>query len=257
VNGVATIVPGFGVYLRVAGGTDAVTHLARESGAVSKVTLPPTFPALQRMSARRVGSETVFVGAPNESTALERVASFVILNEKNEAKTFTWGLWPRIARGRSEVSYGDQVLVTWPGSETIAPRHFALSLKSPTAEPPEPTLIPVARDLPLCDASATGARIELPWTTGSRTPLVIKHGKRTIFHATNSTAVRNGKTPCASSTLAGPLGGTGNEWTVLDLGGTRGFLIARDKTHALVPLTCAPKDTPLSSPFTSVRGFSR
>jgi hypothetical protein len=261
VNAVATIVPGYGVYVRIAAATDAVTYLARENGAISKLALPATFPSLQRMYARRAGTQTMFVGAPNESTTGDRIATFALLTDKtdkSEVKTFTWGLWPRLPRGRTEVGYaGDQVIVTWPGSETIAPRHLALSLKDAGAEPPEPVAIPVARELAACDGKATGARIELPWTTGSRTPIIVKYLQRTLFHATNTTVGRVGKPACASAQVAGVPGGTGNEWTVIDGAATRGFLFVRNKTHAVVPLQCARTSTALPTAFANARGFSK
>lgn len=257
VNATATIVPGYGVYVRVAGGTDATTHLARETGAVSKVTLPATFPSLQRMFARRIGTQTMFVGTPTESNTGERMLAFALLSDKSEVKTFTWGLWPRIARGRTELGFSsEQVVLTWPGSSEIAPRHFALAINNAGPEPPEPTTIPLAKNLTVCDAKATGSRVELPWTNGSRTPIVIKHGTRTLFHATNTTIVRSGKTPCASALGAGVPGSAGTEWTVLDADGARGFLFSRTKTHAVVPLTCARSTGPLPTTFNSARGFA-
>jgi len=254
INAVATIVPGHGVYVRIAGGTDAATHLARETGAVTKVTLPPNFPALQRMFARRIGAQTMFVGAPTESNTGERIASFALLSDKNEVKTFTWALWPRLPRGRTEVStFGDQIVLTWPGTDEIAPRHFALALKDAGPEPPEPTAIPVAKGLPACDTKAAGARVELPFTHGSRTPIVVKHGTRTLYHATNITVTRAGK--CASTLLAGAPGGLGSEWTVLDADGTRGFLFVRSKAHGVVPLTCSKSAAALPATFVTARGF--
>ncbi len=258
INAAVALSPGFGLYVRIAGGTDAVTHLVRENGGVSKVTLPANFPSLQRMFARRIGAQTLFFGTPIESSVGDRVAAFALISEKNEAKTFTWGLWPRLSSGRTELSFGgDQLVLTWPGSESIAPRHFSMSLKDPGPEPPEAIAIPLTKDLAVCDGKASGPRLELAWTNGSRTPITVKQGTRTFQHATNLTIAHAGKAPCTSALLAGSPGSTGSEWTILDGDGTHGFLIARasGKPHVVAPLTCARSAAPLPSVFARARGF--
>jgi hypothetical protein len=256
-NGMGVIVPGYGAYVRLAGAVDATTFIARENGAVSRTTLPPAFPALQRVSARRSGNSTVFVGTDGTS---ERVLMLASLADAGALTTHAWGLWPIALNPRSEVSLGgDHVALTWPGSAAIAPRHWMLPLDDPGAEPPEPLALPIDLSaLPACAKGATGPRVELAWTLGHRTPVVIKHGKRVVHHATLATTVRaSAKGSCVSGQIAGAPNVAGAEWTILPSDDpSHGFLVTRvGKHHVIAPLTCAKSSLSLPNAFVGARGF--
>ncbi|MBI2392530.1 MAG: hypothetical protein HYV09_23295 [Deltaproteobacteria bacterium] len=268
--GMATIVPGFGVVARLPLKDElAPLRVLRDDGSVTQVPTPIGFPGVSRLWARRAGARTLYFGPAPDSSLGERDVAFALRGDAGDLSTWTWGLWPRLTdRVRVEVGWASHALVlSWPGTETIAPRAWVLPLDGASAtmpEPPEPIALPPAPEVAVAKACAKGKevpRLELPWVRGERTPLLIKHGKRTQWHATVGTVVQG--TTSADLCRVGLLAGTAStanptEWTVLPADGSTPMLFARSgKTHVLQPLSCAPSTTPLPSSLSYAPGFTR
>lgn len=268
--GMAAIVPGFGVVARLPLKDEvAPLRLLRDDGTVTQAPTPIGFPGVSRLWARRAGARTLFFGPAPDSSLGERDVAFALRGEPSDLSTWTWNLWPRLPdRGRVDIGYASHALVvSWPGSEELSARAWVLPLDTPStasAAMPEPIALPAAADIAVAKACAKGKdvpRLELPWVRGERTPLLIKHGKRTQWHATVATVVQGTTTSdlCRVGLLAGTAG-TPNptEWTVLPEGGSKPMLFARSgKTHVLQPLSCAPSTAPLPSSLSYAPGFTR
>lgn len=257
-SAVAAIVPGFGLYVRPGNSTTPTLFLVREGGLVSKVAVKDPFPSWTRVFARRTAAGTVFVGPAREG--LEQAVLFGILSDGGSLTTHAWGLWPRASSGagrekpiRTELFVAGEHLALSASGDDLA-RTFVLPWRDGALDPPEPTALESA--LPTC--ASKGARIDVPWVTGFRTPITIKRGKATIYHATRATTVRVGSTSCARGILAGAVHATTNEWTVIPGDDpSHGFLFARsNKTHVLARLTCSTNSKAnLATAFVNAPGF--
>ena len=249
-SAVAAIVPGFGLYVRPGNSTETALFLVREGSTTAvKAVLKDPFPSFTRVFARRSSKGTVFIGPAREGS--EQAVLFATLTDGGSLTTHAWGLWPRIGV-RSELLFSGDYLALAANSDDLR-RSFILPWKDGAVDPPEPTKV---SELATC--TGPGARVDLPWVTGARTPITIKRAKSTLYHATRTTTARVGGKLCARGILAGtPHAVAATEWTLIPSDDPlHGFLFARaNKVHVLARLSCAPSKTPLPIAFVNANGF--
>jgi hypothetical protein len=182
---------------------------------------------------------------------------FANMPDKGGLDVFAWNLWPKPAdrtRTATITAADDHVIVAWPGNDAIGPRAWSIPAHSPAADPPEPTPLPTAKDdLPPCAKGATGPRAALPWVAGSRTPIVVHAGTRTLYHATENVIARG---TCAVAIEAGPPNSPRQIETTLVGSDLRGFAFFPSRhTESVVPITCAPSSAALPVNYATARGM--
>jgi hypothetical protein len=250
---IAAIVPGYGLYLHL---PNSPIWLVRETGAVVATPAPPTFPSVTTLAAHRTGARTLFSGLPVQIYG-DRSMVFANMSDRGVLDVLAWNLWPRSldrTRPATISSSADRIVVAWPGNEAIAAHTWALAVRDPLGEPPEPLPLPTAKDdLPPCSKSATGPRASLPWVAGSRTPVIVHAGLRTLFHATENVIVRGN---CAAGIEAGPPSmprATELTFVGSDL---HGFAFTPSRhAETVVPIACAPSAAPLPKAYATARGM--
>lgn len=259
-SGLLAIAPGYGLYVRPGNSTEPVLFLVKDSGAVSKVTTNGPLPAWPRMFARRVTNGTLFAGPNSESITGDRAVVFANLSDAGAINTHAWGLWPRTAT-RAELAFNaEQLVLSSQGDANMVPHAWTLPWKDGALDPAEPTALASGKELadaPAC--ASTSPRIRVPWSTGARTPYVIKGAKLPYAFATLSTTLRIGDKTCARGSLAAaPNGAVANEWLLFTADEpTRGFLLTKgNKTHTMRRVTCQKSSAPLPTSFSNAKGFT-
>jgi hypothetical protein len=251
-SAVAAIAPGYGLYVRTANTNEPALYLARENGPTAKVTLKDPFPSFTRLFARRTAKGTVFAALTRDAAAVDPTAILAELSDAGTLTTHAWGLWMGQPPVLATFS-GDFLTVRANGNERVSSRALVFPWKDAPMETPDATSVP--KDIATC-AATTGARLEMPWVLGGRTPITIKRAKGTINHATLVTVTRNN---CARGILAGTTTSTpGQEWTMIpadDPTHAFGILRAPSKGHALARLNCQKSAAPLPNPFHNIQGF--
>ena len=248
---------------------------ASDLGKITKLPAQSILPPLS-LSAIRTTARTTFIAPTADASGSRQVFVGTLDHGATSWTTRWWGAWPRLegrfdptARiGVTTLGNAPLLIVAWPGDARVPAATWGLSLDAPGTDPPDSKPLPTLKDLgdpPLaCAATAmTHPRLELPWSTGLRHPVIVSDGSKEFALATTDSIVRldDKKPSCLSAWSAARASGTGLETAVLlpdDLSHATLFVDKIDKgihTVFASTMSCAYAKEPLPRALVDARGF--